>query len=225
MGKLPRSNIIGHANSVVSLGAPRGCCRRLHRAVWLLLLMLLCTACGVATPPRSVAPISPTSNTRATQIVHAQGNGPVTVHVRFLQQQGSLTTGNVVLIVQIAVTNHTSKPIWLSGQCPIPDILVSLTLREAPTQTRQLIGRGLDCMIPDTSVYSQNSGPGIAPADTSLYVQHLSLFNFYAQWLAGTYTLTATVTDWHQGTIDQDTVPGSKLLLGTAQGETEVTLS
>jgi hypothetical protein len=225
MGTLLLCNTSGHADNLVSVGAPQGRCRQHRQAVWLLLLVLLCAACAVTTPPRLVVPISPTPNSAATQTVYAQENGPVTVHVSVLQQQGRLVTGSVVLIVRIAVTNHTSKPIWLFVQCPMPAILVGLTGQQTLTQTRQLIGRGLDCMLPDTSMYSQNSGPGIAPAATSVYVQHLSLFNFYAAWSAGSYVLTATVEEWHQGTIDQDNAPGSTFLFGTALGETEFTLS
>jgi hypothetical protein len=221
----PAANGTRWQESIDSRGVPPGRCRRHWRAVWLLPVVLVCAACAGGTPPRSVVPTNSPLNTSATQTVQAEENGLVSVHVRVLQQQGRLATGHAVLFVQIVVTNHTRKPIWLYVQCPIPAILVSLTLQSSPVQMRKLIPPGVDCMLPDTSVFSQNSGPGIAPGAMSGAVQQLSLFNFYAQWSPGRYTLTATVEAWHQGTIDQDQAPSSTFLFGSSQGETVLTLS
>jgi hypothetical protein len=96
--------------------------------------------------------------------------------------------------------------------------------QEAPTQTRPLVYTP-NCVLPDSSIYSQNFGPGTAPGSTALYTQDLRLFIFYPRWSAGNYILTATVNDWHQGTINEDTAPSSTFLFGSAQGATTVTLS
>jgi hypothetical protein len=193
-------------------------------AVGLLVFMLMCTACGRATPARSGIPINPTPNKFATQTVKAQQNSPVTVGVSVLKQRGSLAQRDIVLTIQIAVTNRTSRPIWLFGICTRPAIVVSSSSRQTPAQTRQLVGSST-CVLPSAQVYSQNIGPGIAPGATAVYRQYLSLFTYYQEWSAGSYTLTAILTDWHQGTIDQDNAPGSAFLFGSAQGATAVTLS
>src|SRR5215472_10199091 len=113
-------------NRSLALGWPPKRTRCPSRLLGLLPLVFLCAACGgLATSPRSHEPISSPAHTPATQTAQAQQNSPVTVHLRVLLQQGTLVQQDSKVTVQIAVTNHTSKPIWLFGICGQPAIVVS----------------------------------------------------------------------------------------------------
>ena len=140
-----------------------------------IVVVLLLAGCGIKKHASVAATVRPTLN--STESMHAEQQGPVTIQVVVLTQQGTLAADNVVVTAHVIVTNHTTRPIWLWDQCPTPDILMTLTLVTTPNHTI-----------------------GFGPSDNCI--------------------LGASITLWHQGTLDQVTAPGSTLLYGSAQGQT-----
>ena len=188
-----------------------------------IVVVLLLAGCGITKHASVAATVRPTLN--STESMQAEQHGPVTIQVVVLTQQGTLAADNVVVTVHVIVTNHTTRPIWLQDHCPTPDILMTLTLVTTPNHT---IGFGPsdNCILGAGSIFNQNVGPGLAPGSSQAYLDGVrDLLDYATQWQAGTYILGASITLWHQGTLDQVTAPGSTLLYGPAQGQTLITLA
>jgi hypothetical protein len=197
----------------------------LGKSAWLIsiVVVLLLVGCGLTKHPSGAASVSPMPNSAATTV--AAQHGPVTIQVVVLTQQGTLAAGNVAVTAHVIVTNHTTRPIWLWDQCPTPTILMTLTLATTPNHTIAF-GPLDNCILGAGSSPNQNVDPGLAAGRSQGYLEGVSGLRHYAtQWPAGTYLLGASITLWHQGTVEQATAPGSTFLSGSAEGQTLISLS
>lgn len=181
-------------------------------AGFLLLGITLVTlgACGLprggGTPPAS-APTSATPSASAT--VMPTPSVLVSVHPS-AQQVGSIAQHNLVLTVDVTVSNHTNQAIWLLGSCEREPIIVSLAPQGAPGPGVQLTGAP-NCII-GTSYDLQ---PGVAADGSHTYTQRLSIFSWADDWQAGAYVLTASLPAWHQKKSG---------IAGSATGQMTITL-
>jgi hypothetical protein len=117
------------------------------------------------------------------------------------------------LSLATTVSNHTDQPISLIFACALDPVVVSLALQGTGEPATQLTSSP-NCPLP--SLTPSDLKPPVGAGSAHTYTLRLPIYNWRSDWVGGVYTLTATITRWHQ--------PGDSGLSGTATGQTTITL-
>jgi len=160
----------------------------------LCVLALLLTACSTAVTS-SAAPAMQTAAAQATQATQTAALVTVVVAVRV---RGSLAHHDVVVTVTSTITNHTDARIHLAGTCEQPDVMV--TIKNPSGGEAYRTNEGVNCILMELADYPSP----IAASASQIHVETVLLSRDAVQPLTpGLYSVLATVTAWHQGTLDQ----------------------
>jgi hypothetical protein len=197
-----------------------------QNAVVLVLAVLLSACSGpqtarTTTLPTANAPATATAAAQATQTASPVGlDLNVTVN-------GMAAQHNVEFLIAVTVHNRNAFAIGIAGSCDHP--AMRLTVANAATGFTNPFNEGLFCggLTPSTDLKPSLPAGGV---HTWMYgyghVPQGLVNGFYddAPLVAGSYSVTADIHDWHAGTFQQFAADQS-LPHGTATATATVTVS